>query len=92
MMERCQAQFAWDPTAGGSPSWSGEFSTHRVIAMQFTGRVGGADLEVAEAVERRSGREVAIRGARILLTQIFRFGFLSCRIPTRGISACSKVA
>jgi ubiquinone biosynthesis protein len=72
-MERCRAQFATDPTAH-IPYAVREFSTGRVIAMEFIGGVGVNDLEAL----RRMGvdpAEVAVRGARILLTQIFRFGF-----------------
>lgn len=72
-MERCQAQLASDPTAH-VPFVLREFSTERVIAMEFIGGVGVTDIEGL----RRLGvdpAEVAVRGARILLKQIFRFGF-----------------
>ena len=72
-MERCRVQFANDPTAH-IPYVIKELSTGRVIVMEFIGGVGPNDLEGL----RRLGVEpadVAVRGARILLTQIFRFGF-----------------
>ncbi len=72
-MERCQGQFANDRTAH-IPYVVREFSTPHVIAMEFVGGVSVADIEGI----RRMGvdpSEVAIRGARILLTQIFRYGF-----------------
>jgi ubiquinone biosynthesis protein len=72
-MERCQAQFAGDPTAH-IPYVVKEYSTGRVIAMEFVGGVGVNELEGL----RRLGVDpavVAIRGARILLRQIFEFGF-----------------
>ncbi|MFO0954515.1 MAG: AarF/ABC1/UbiB kinase family protein [Isosphaeraceae bacterium] len=72
-MERCLAQFAHDPTAH-IPDVVKQFSTGRVIAMEFIGGVGVNDLEGL----RRLGidpSQVAIRGCRILLQQIFRFGF-----------------
>ncbi len=72
-MERCQAQFASDPTVH-VPFVVREFSTQRVIAMQFIGGVGVADLEGLKRLSVDPA-EVAIRGARVLLTQIFRFGF-----------------
>src|SRR3954466_6075690 len=72
-MERCQAQFAHDPTAH-IPYVVAEYSTGRVVAMEFIGGVGVDDLEGL----RRIGVDpavVAIRGARILLGQIFEHGF-----------------
>jgi len=72
-MERCQAQFASDPTAH-IPFVVREFSTAHVIAMEFVGGVSVTDL----AGIRRMGIEpsqTAIRGSRILLKQIFRYGF-----------------
>src|SRR5262249_34092363 len=72
-IERCQAQFAHDSTAH-IPFVVKEFSTQRVIAMEFIGGVGVNDLDAL----RQMGvdpAEVAVRGARILLTQIFRFGY-----------------
>jgi ubiquinone biosynthesis protein len=72
-MERCRAQFANDRTAH-IPYVVKEFSTGRVIAMEFIGGVGVNDLEGLRRLDVDPS-EVAIRGARILLTQIFRFGF-----------------
>jgi len=72
-IERCQAQFAHDPTAH-IPYVVREYSNTRVIAMEFIGGLGVTDLEGL----RQAGIDpalVAIRGARILLRQIFEFGF-----------------
>ncbi len=72
-MERCRAQFARDPTAH-IPFVVAEYSNARVLAMEFIGGVGVDDLEGI----RRMGVEpsvAAVRGARILLTQIFEYGF-----------------
>jgi ubiquinone biosynthesis protein len=72
-MERCRAQFAREPTAH-IPYALPEHSTARVLAMEFIGGVGVGDLDGL----RRLGvdpAEVAVRGARILLSQIFVFGF-----------------
>ena len=72
-IERCQAQFRSDPTAH-IPFVVKEFTTDRVLAMEFIEGVSVADMDGI----RRLGVEpstVAIRGARLLLTQIFRFGF-----------------
>lgn len=72
-MERCLAQFASDPSAH-IPFVVKELCTARVIVMEFIGGCGPDDLEGL----RRMGVDphaVAVRGARILLTQIFRFGF-----------------
>jgi ubiquinone biosynthesis protein len=72
-MERCQAQFAKDPTAH-VPYVVNEYSTGRVIAMEFISGVGVNDFEGL----RRIGVDpavVAVTGARILLRQIFDFGF-----------------
>jgi len=72
-IERCRSQFADDPSAH-IPYVVPEFSTARVLAMEF---VAGARVNDLEAL-RRLGvdpAEAAVRGARILLTQIFRHGF-----------------
>lgn len=72
-MERCRHQFVKDPTAH-IPYVVEEYSTSRVLAMEFIGGVGVTDREGL----RRIGVEpaaVAVRGARILLTQIFENGF-----------------
>ena len=72
-IERCQVQFAADSTAH-IPFVVKEFSTGRVIAMEFIGGVGPNDQEGLRRLGVAPG-DVAVRGARILLTQIFRFGF-----------------
>jgi len=72
-MERCRAQFSHDKTAH-IPFVLREYSSLRVIAMEFIGGVGINDL----AGLKRLGLappQVATRGARILLCQIFRHGF-----------------
>jgi ubiquinone biosynthesis protein len=72
-MERCQAQFVNEPTAH-IPFVVPEYSSARVLAMEFIAGVGVNDL----AGLRGLGIDpavVAIRGARILLTQIFQYGF-----------------
>jgi ubiquinone biosynthesis protein len=72
-IERCQAQFEGDPTAH-IPYVVREYSTGRVIAMEFIGGISVHDLEAL----RRDGIDpalVAVSGARILLRQIFDFGF-----------------
>ena len=72
-MQRCRIQFAGDPTAH-IPSVFEEFSTSRVIAMEFIEGVAINDLEGIRAL----GVEpvgVAVTGARILLKQIFELGF-----------------
>ncbi len=72
-MKRCQAQFADDPSAH-IPFAVEAFSTHRVIAMEFIGGTGVDDLEGIRAMGVDPA-EVAINGARILLKQIFTYGF-----------------
>ena len=72
-MERCQAQFAHDPTAR-IPYVVKEYSTGRVIAMEFIGGVGVNDLVGLRRIGVDPG-VAAIRGSRILLRQIFEFGF-----------------
>src|SRR5262249_44363689 len=71
-MQRCRTQFEHDRTAH-IPYTVDEFSTPRVIAMEFIEGVGVDDLEGI----KKSGvdpAQVAINGARILLKQIFQFG------------------
>jgi ubiquinone biosynthesis protein len=71
-MERCRAQFATDATAH-IPYVVAEYSSNRVLAMEFVGGVGVNDVQALRAL----GVDpvlVAIRGARILLRQIFEFG------------------
>ncbi len=72
-IERCQRQFQDDPTAH-IPYVVREYSTPRVIAMEFIRGVAIDDLDG----QRRLGvnpTDIADVGARILLTQIFTFGF-----------------
>ncbi len=72
-MQRCQSQFAGDPTAH-IPYVIEAFSTPRVIAMEFIEGVGVDDLAGIRALGADPA-EVAVTGARILLRQIFQFGF-----------------
>jgi ubiquinone biosynthesis protein len=72
-MQRCRTQFAGDATAH-IPYTVDAFSTPRVIAMEFIGGVGVDDLEGIRAMGVDPS-EVAITGARVLLRQIFSFGF-----------------
>ena len=72
-MQRCRIQFANDPTAH-IPSVFEEFSTPRVIAMEFIEGVAINDLEGIRALGAEPGG-VAVTGARILLKQIFELGF-----------------
>jgi ubiquinone biosynthesis protein len=72
-MERCQAQLSRLKYVH-VPAVHPEYSTGRVLCMEFIDGVGVDDLEGL----RRWGidpEKVAVRGARILLTQIFRFGY-----------------
>ncbi len=72
-IQRCRHQFASDSTAH-IPMVFEEFSTPRVIAMEFIGGVAVDDLDGI----REMGIEpeaVAVNGARILLRQIFELGF-----------------
>jgi ubiquinone biosynthesis protein len=72
-MERCQSQFAEEPTAH-IPFVVKEYSTARVIAMEFIAGVGVNDMAGLREIGVEPS-EVAIRGVRILLRQIFEFGF-----------------
>ncbi|MFO0893291.1 MAG: AarF/ABC1/UbiB kinase family protein, partial [Isosphaeraceae bacterium] len=72
-MKRCLSQFADDPTAH-IPYAVEAFSTHRVIAMEFIEGTAVDDLDAIRALGADPAR-VAICGARILLKQIFTFGF-----------------
>jgi ubiquinone biosynthesis protein len=72
-MQRCQVQFADDPTAH-IPFTVEAFSTPRVLAMEFIDGVGIDDLEGIRAMGLDPA-DVAVTGARILLKQIFVFGF-----------------
>ena len=72
-MERCHGQFAREPSAH-IPEVYREYSTSKVLAMELIGGVCVTDL----AGLRQLGvdpPEVAVTGSKILLRQIFRFGF-----------------
>jgi ubiquinone biosynthesis protein len=72
-MQRCRMQFAGDPTAH-IPLVIEELSTQRVIAMEF---IEGVSIEDLEGIRRVHAvpEKVAVTGARILLKQVFEFGF-----------------
>jgi ubiquinone biosynthesis protein len=72
-MQRCHVQFANDPTAH-IPLVFEEFSTQRVIAMEFIQGVSIDDLEGIRALGADPAA-VAVTGVRILLKQIFELGF-----------------
>ncbi|MDG3002779.1 ABC1 kinase family protein [Paludisphaera mucosa] len=72
-IKRCQAQFAGDATAH-IPFVVEEFSTPRVLAMEFIGGVRVDDVAAIRGLGLDPG-EVAVAGARILIKQIFQFGF-----------------
>jgi ubiquinone biosynthesis protein len=72
-MQRCRIQFADDPTAH-IPLVLDELSTPSVIAMEF---IDGVSIDDLDGIRRLDGdpADVAVTGARILLRQIFEFGF-----------------
>ncbi|HEV3122162.1 MAG TPA: AarF/ABC1/UbiB kinase family protein [Isosphaeraceae bacterium] len=72
-MERCRTQLEHDPGAY-VPAVYREFCTSKVLAMEFIGGVSVDDLEGLKRM-RVNPAHVAAGGARILMTQIFRFGF-----------------
>lgn len=72
-MERCRLQFAKNKTAH-IPYVVPEFSTSRVLAMEFIGGVGVNDRDGLRLIGVDPA-VAAVRGARILLTQIFEYGF-----------------
>ena len=72
-IHRCRAQFKGDPTAH-IPFTVDELSTPRVIAMEFIEGVAVNDLDGIRGLGLEPGK-VAITGARVLLKQIFEFGF-----------------
>ncbi len=72
-MERCRAQFAREPIAH-IPEVFPEYSTPRILAMEFIEGVAVDDLDGIRAAGGDPS-VVAVRGATILLRQIFRFGF-----------------
>lgn len=72
-MERCQGQFAREPMAH-IPAVFREYCTSKVLAMELIGGVSVTDMEGL----KRLGVDpaaVAVTGSKILLRQIFRFGF-----------------
>ena len=72
-MQRCRIQFADDPTAH-IPLVIEELSTPSVIAMEFIEGVSVDDLAGIRRLHAEPA-EVAVTGARILLRQIFEYGF-----------------
>jgi ubiquinone biosynthesis protein len=72
-MQRCRIQFADDRSAH-IPVVVEELSTSSVIAMEFIEGVAVNDLEGIRRLNAVPA-EVAVTGARILLQQIFEFGF-----------------
>jgi ubiquinone biosynthesis protein len=72
-MQRCRTQFAKDPSAH-IPLVVEELSTSSVIAMEFIEGVSVNDLAGIRRLHADPA-EVAVTGARILLRQIFEFGF-----------------
>jgi ubiquinone biosynthesis protein len=72
-MQRCRTQFTGDPTAH-IPFVLDELSTPRVIAMEF---IEGVSIDDLEGIRRMAvaPEEIAVKGVRILLKQIFEFGF-----------------
>jgi ubiquinone biosynthesis protein len=72
-MQRCRTHFAGDPTAH-IPLVVEELSTSSVIAMEF---IEGVSINDLPGIRRMNivPAEVAVTGARILLRQIFEFGF-----------------
>jgi len=72
-MQRCRTQFAKDPTAH-IPLVLEELSTPRVIAMEF---IEGVSINDLDGIRRMNAvpKQVAVTGARILLKQVFEFGF-----------------
>jgi ubiquinone biosynthesis protein len=72
-MERCRAQFEDEPMAR-VPAAFKEYSTGRVLAMEFIAGVGVHDLQGIRSLGVEPA-EVAVTGSRILLSQIFTLGF-----------------
>jgi ubiquinone biosynthesis protein len=72
-IQRCRHQFAADPSAH-IPMVFEEFSTPRVIAMEFIEGVAIDDLCGLRALGEDPA-DIAVTGARILLKQIFELGF-----------------
>jgi len=72
-MERCRVQLKRDQMAH-VPAVYKEYSTSRVLAMEFIRGVGVNDIAGLKQLGVEP-TEIALRGARLLLTQIFRHGF-----------------
>ena len=72
-MERCREQLA-RLSCAHVPAVFKEFSTSRVLAMEFIGGVAVDDLDGLGRLGLEPA-DVAVSGARILLTQIFKYGF-----------------
>ncbi len=72
-IQRCRIQFARDSTAH-IPRVYEEFSTPRIVAMEFIEGVAVDDIEGIRALGANPA-DVAVTGARILLKQIFELGF-----------------
>jgi len=91
-MQRCRLQFASDRTAH-IPQVFDELSTTSVIGMEF---IEGVSIDDLEGIRRMNvvPKDVAATGARILLKQIFEFGFFhaaphpgNLRVLPRGVIA-----
>ncbi len=72
-IQRCRIQFARDATAH-IPMVYEDFSTPRIVAMEFIGGAAIDDLDGIRALGADPA-DVAVTGARILLKQIFELGF-----------------
>lgn len=72
-MERCRIQLA-NLDFVRVPAAFPDLSTSRVLCMEFVGGVSVDDLDGIRALGLDPA-EVAIRGAKVLLTQIFEHGF-----------------
>ena len=72
-MERCRQQLSREPMVH-VPYVVPEYSSIRVLAMEFIAGVGVTDIAGLKALGI-SPPDVAIRGAHILMIQIFRNGF-----------------
>jgi ubiquinone biosynthesis protein len=91
-IECCRAQLGSDETAH-IPLTFRELSTPRVLAMEFIDGVAVDDIAGIRRLELEP-QHVAVAGARILLRQIFEFGFFhadphpaNLRVLPRGIIA-----
>jgi ubiquinone biosynthesis protein len=91
-MERCRAQLEDDRDAH-IPKTYPSLSTSAVLCMEFIDGVRVDDLAGLRAMAVEPA-EVAVRGVRLLLTQIFRFGFFhadphpgNLRVESNGVIA-----